>query len=93
MPIDPNGPAYPVPAHVDTRNGTLPDGDRFVEPQPGLPVRALIATMLLGQFRQAPSSVQSDTERRDTAIEDAVTYADALIARLNRVDPRPTRPE
>lgn len=42
-PKDDGGPAFPVPAFIDTSNGTLPDGDLVIEAEPGMTLRDYFA--------------------------------------------------
>lgn len=40
---DTGGPAFPRPASVDPTQGTLPDGDRVIDPQGGMTLRDYFA--------------------------------------------------
>jgi hypothetical protein len=74
-------PAFPRPASIDTRHGTLPDGDSVVPEQEGLTLREYVATHALAGVIAACSGETSWPEQ-DRAARYAVQYADALLAEL-----------
>lgn len=73
-------PAFPRPASIDTRSGTLPDGDTVVPEQEGLTLREYIATHALAGL--LANSVGDGTYTPSNAAELVVRFADALLREL-----------
>jgi hypothetical protein len=76
---DKSGPAFPRPASIDASGGTLPDGDQVVEGQAGMTYRQwLVGKALEGYL----ASWHGAKPEAPMVAEDAIEYADAVLARL-----------
>lgn len=75
---DTGGPAFPRPASENTRDGTLPDGNRIEDAQGGMTLRDYFAAAAM------PAVVTWFADENTMAIEDvadeAYRYADAMLA-------------
>lgn len=71
------GAAFPRPVSVDTRNGTLPDGDSVVIEQDGMTLRDYFAAKALPSVIAILSEEESWTY--EEAARDAYDIADTML--------------
>jgi hypothetical protein len=77
---DKSGPAFPRPASIDASGGTLSNGDRVVGEQDGMTYREwLIGQAMVGELNSYAGLGKADPAR---VAQDAIEYADAVLARL-----------
>lgn len=85
MSVNNGGPAFPRAASVDQRQGTMPEGDLFVEEQDGISVRDYFAAQIIPSVyeeywrtvRAGESFPEADWKRGIAG--DAYAIADAML--------------
>lgn len=77
-----SAPAFPRPASVDTRGGSLPDGDRIEDAKEGMTDRQWLAGMALQGVISAHAGDGVNLPSNDKAVRLALEYTDALIKKL-----------